>query len=692
MFSDRKNKRILILAGFVLAFALLVFIQLSWVQLLDGKKLKNIADNRGKSKIRIEPQRGIIYDRKGLPLTENLSDYTKLSVNKYYLIKPNLLIADLEKITGRTSDYFWRKLDSQSGFVTIANKLSPKQVAAIERRGWNLYKSEDISRIYPYKKTAAQLIGFLSVDNYGISAIEMVYDDVLRGEPGWRVVEVDVHGNLKYRQKLPYQPPVNGGDIVLTIDVNIQTILEEELAIARRYHNAASASGLIMNPQTGEIYAMATVEGFDANDPHAYPEENQRNRAVCDLMEFGSTFKAISAALLLEHGYVSTNTMIDTEPGYIVVHGKRIDDTESHGLITFSESIEYSSNVAMIKMFEKISPEKIYNFVDRFGFFEETGIELTGEVTALLLKPENWSGTTKSNVVIGQGIAASMLSLAQAYQIICNNGKIVKPRLVYGIRYPDGRSELFEPRTGKQIISEATADTLVNIFERVVKNGTAQQAAIKGIRVAAKTGTAQKPNLETGGYYKDRYLSNLVGFFPVEDPKYLMMVAIDEPRRNGYYASQCAAPAFRRIGEKLTGFDANFNKSGLYNKKSGDSNIKLEDYCSLRKSEAAARLNKNGLKANYTGRGEFIYDQSIPPGVMVEKGTRIKLTLGSEGLTDLGNVIVPILTDFSLRDAIYKATKAGLTVKCLGSGRVVNQSIKCGSKVKLGELCVLRAE
>jgi len=634
----------------------------------------------------------MIYDRNGLPLTENLGDHLSLSINKHRLINSNRLIKDLSEITGHNKKYFINKLSCDHSYITLVRKLTQEQVNKVRDMGWNLIEAPDIRRVYPYKRIGGQIIGITDVDNRGVSGIEMAYDTLLRGESGWRVVDVDVLGNPKILQKLPFKPAINGGDVVLTIDIAIQSILQEELAYAMKKYKPVNASGLIIDPHTGEIFSISTLNDYDPNTPNRERVANQRNRVFCDLLEIGSILKVVPVAILLERGYAQPASIVDTNPGYIQIYGHRIHDVKNYGILTLKDAVSKSSNVAIIKFCKIIQPDKLYRYIIEFGLLNKTGIELSGERKGSMPEVEEWSGLTKPNIEIGQGIAITALSMSLFYQAIANKGLMLKPRLTYGIRRPDSHFEVSHSQPGRRVISEQTAITLTDFLVDAVENGTGKNARIKGIQIAGKTSTANKPDLINGGYHDDKYVSSFIGFFPVENPMYLIMILIDEPKGEHYFGGAVAAPLFRKVAERIIKLkpEIRYRSKGTVNPIT--TRIQVPDYCYHFKKDICSLIEKDGFTGEFHGKGQVVYDQTPPPGVLVERGSKIRLTLGPDEQHNMGIIVVPMLIDHSLRDAIRKATNAGLVVKATGSGRIVRQSLPVGSLAETGDVCKLVAK
>jgi len=633
----------------------------------------------------------MIYSRDGLPLTENLGNHFSIAINKYKLLDPKRLARDLESVTGRDRDYYLKLLSNKAYEITLDRKISPEQADKLEQLGWSLIQKPDFCRAYPYNNIAGQIVGFGDPDLNGVSGIELVCDSILRGSPGHRVVNVDVNGNPQIRQNLSHKQAINGGDVILTVEIALQSILQEELERAMFEHDASGANGIILDPRSGYILAMSSKNDYNPNDPESYPTVNQKNSSICDLMELGSVMKVIPMAMILENEIAKPNSLVDTNPGYISISGRRIHDVHNYGLITLTQTLSKSSNVGMIKFCESITSFDLMRFYSRFGFFQKTGIELPGERVGSVPDVDKWSKLRKPNVLIGQGIAVTPLALAMAYQAVANDGIALNPSIIYGTRTPGQGLEIKPIGPGERIISKRTAEKLTDFLIEAVENGTGRASFLKDLSVAGKTSTASKPDLINGGYYKSKYLSSFCGFFPAEDPQILILIIVDDPKEGGYYGGVVAAPVFRRIAERIISLKPEIMRSSASKKSGPDRMIRVGDYCSIPLNEAKKQIQSEGLRLKVHGRGNIAYYQLPETDELVEAGSTIYLTLGPENELPGGDVIVPRFINNSLRDAICKATSTGLIVKTKGTGLVVKQSLRVGSRAEVGDICELTA-
>jgi len=641
----------------------------------------------------IEPHRGTIFDRNGRPLTTDLGDYVTLCVNPARVLKRAELAKDLARETGRNSSYYLARLNKDAQFVILDRKVSLLSADRLDRKGWSLIRQPDIKRFYPHHQIAGQILGFADIDQNGLSGIELSCDPVLRGEAGWRVVQLDVRGRSHLDGSLPSKSASDGMNIALTIDLAIQTIVEEELVTAHKETSSESASAIVVDVRTGEILAIASVPGYDPNEPRESPQVNQKVRAVTDMFEPGSTFKLIGSALLLERGWASPTTRVDVSEGKVRVANHVINDSHKHGIISFREVVSLSSNVGMVKLTQNIAPQDLYDMVVRFGFLARTDIELEGEAVGILPKPKNWNGLTKANLVIGQGVAVSELQMAMAYAAIANEGILMQPTLVRGRYAADGTLVEEPPLAVRRVVSKETAHTLTSFLVDVVEEGTAQRAKIEGVRIAGKTGTAQKIKPE-GGYYQDRFASSFIGYFPAENPEILVAVLLDDPRGLMHQGGQVAAPAFRLITERILGLNPLLRGTVRVKSKSSPNPeyVTMPDLRNKSVEGAVAQAKKSGFIPGRHGTGELVIDQSPKPGTKTKVGEVVDLTLGPAQRASANQIVVPFLTGLSLREALRKGSAAGMSVEIKGSGRVVRQAPASGTRARIGDTLTLIAE
>jgi len=406
-------------------------------------------------------------------------------------------------------------------------------------------------RLYPRGSLAAQIVGTVSADGRGIEGIELALHPLLQGCPGSRVVGANAHG---FRYTIPegsVRPPEDGSTVVLTLDATAQTVLERELKRCAEANGATGVSGILMDPRTGDILAMACYPTYDPQDPSSFAADLRRNRTITDITEPGSTFKLVAAAGCLEEGLATRETIVPSSKELELAGGQLLRDREDRGDVTLEETVVFSVNTATAQFARLLGPERLFDYARAFGFGCVTGIELPGEVSGILRRPVHWSGRSLETIAIGQEVAVTPLQLACAYAAIANDGVLPRPRIVLEARDASGRTLRRTPvRPVRRVVSRQTARTLTEILVEVVESGTGNTARIPGMAIAGKTGTAQRIDPETGRYDPRRHVASFVGFLPADDPTLVGVVIVDRPAGVGW-GSQVAAPCFRRIVEGL---------------------------------------------------------------------------------------------------------------------------------------------
>ena len=552
MSAKASNRRIRLLLGvFVLAFGL-TFLRAAWLQGVRAASFGRLASSQHSEDVVIPAARGTIYDRTGLQLAIGEQAQT-VYADPRQVTDPKTESTTIAQALKLDPNQVYQELtDRTHGFVYVKRKADPAQAAKLEKRGLpglGFYAEE--RRFYPQFSLASQLIGYAGVDNHGLAGLELSLDKQLAGRPGRERIVKDASGQAI--DTVVSQPERDGSDVYLTLDhtiqANAQTVLRDTVA---KWH-AKSATAIVLDPATGAVRAMATAPGFDAN---SYPQVwrvLQRNRAVTDTYEPGSTFKLVTVAGALSERLVSPSTTF-TLPYYIHVADRTIHDAEPRGTETMSVSqiLSRSSNVGAITLAEKLSQHRLVQWISRFGFGHLTGIDFPGESPGIVLPEDKWSGSSIGNIPIGQGIAVTPIQMASAYAAIANRGVWVRPHLVERI----GASASTRPAR-RRIVSPWVASELMAMLKNVVAEGTGTLAAVPGYQVAGKTGTAAKPD-PRGGYSDTRYVASFVGVVPASRPRLVILVSVDEPR-GAIWGGVVAAPAFAEIAK----FDLQYLDGGV---------------------------------------------------------------------------------------------------------------------------------
>jgi cell division protein FtsI/penicillin-binding protein 2 len=454
----------------------------------------------------------------------------------------------------------WRQVEATMTNLVLqlpARQLKQSEktlVAGLRRRG--IFAEDDQIRAYPNQSLAAHVIGFVTADETlaGLNGIEATFNTQLSGVPGWRRTEVDT----RRRELVTYRDqdvePVDGMNVVLTIDSGLQYIVESELADAMREHTPASICCTVIRPRTGEILAMATLPTFDPNFPGAAPMDALRNRAIADVAEPGSTFKIVVISGALNEGIVHPMDQVDCGHGLFLYAGHRLHDHGSHGLLTVQGVITKSSNIGAAKVGIILGQNRLYDYIRSFGFGELSRLPLPQEVRGIVHPIRDWTKVSIAQIPMGQGVAVTPLQMVMAMSAIANHGKLMRPMLVNRLETPEGRVVAqYQPQFAREVVSEKTAGEMVQMLKTVVTpEGTASSARLDNYTVAGKTGTAQKVK-DQGGYYTDRYFSSFIGFFPADNPELCISVVMDDPKGE-HFGSQVAAPTFKRIAQKAANY------------------------------------------------------------------------------------------------------------------------------------------
>jgi len=530
-------------------FALLG-VRILFVQLGAARPLSKLASDQYKTFECLLPRRGIIYDC-------NLKELAgSLSLNSVFL--DPLIVEDKASAAQRLSgvldidkDKIADMLDQDKRFVWLARKVQPDIERAIRRlhiKGIGFVKEP--KRVYPNGKLASHIIGFVGLDDDGLEGIELKYDKFLKGSPGWIYTIRDA----KRRDVPGYEykeiPPADGNDIVLTIDSVIQAFAEKELDAAFKKYNAKGANIVVMDPHTGDILALANRPTYDPNEVSQYPVDARRNRAICDFFEPGSSFKIVTASAVLEEGVVEPGDEFFCENGEFKWGRHTYRDHKPHGWLAFRDVIKYSSNIGTMKSALKLGDSRFHRYIKRFGFGKKTGIDLPGEVNGISRPPSKWSRLSLCSISMGQELTVNVVQLACAISSLANGGYYIRPRIIDRIQDKAGNAlERFGPKKLHRVVSEETAKEMRVILRGVVDGGTGRFAEIKGYFPAGKTGTAQKvePN---GTYSHKKYMASFIGFLPFDEPRFVIVVVMDEPRPQ-YYGGTVCAPVFKRVADQL---------------------------------------------------------------------------------------------------------------------------------------------
>lgn len=561
--QNRKHQlRFSLVVVFIITCFCVFIVKLILIQIYKADHLANLANKQHNQLIELEPVRGTIFDRNLRPLALNVS------VHSLYANPNEMSDADKKKamevlphLLGLDKSIIENRLNKKKYFVWLKRKL-PLELANVikSHRIRGLSFIDESKRYYPNGSLAAHVIGFADIDNLGLEGIELVFDRHLKGKPGKALFIRDAKQRELMLEK-NFISPQDGMDIVLTIDETIQYIAERALEKAFVYHNAKSATIIVSNPKTGEILALANRPTYNLEMAGQSTVESRTNRAVSFVLEPGSVFKIVPAAAALEEEIYTETDQIYCENGEYRVANHILHDHRPHGTLTFREVFELSSNIGVTKISQKMGPEMIYNYARRFRFGMNTNIELKGEVNGWLKKPSEWSKTTIGAIPIGHEVTVTPMQLLGAISVIANDGFYMRPHILKYVKDKHGQIiKSVQPEILDRVISERTAQRVKDILIGVIEEGTAKKSKIEGVKVAGKTGTAQK--VIDGKYSHSKFYALFVAFAPADDPQLACVVIFDEPHPS-YFGGTVSAPVAREVIENSLKYLQNLELSNL---------------------------------------------------------------------------------------------------------------------------------
>jgi cell division protein FtsI/penicillin-binding protein 2 len=547
-----SRKRAIILNTTIIFSFFVVSLRLTDLMILNHKRLSERAKLQHVKVENLQVRRGVIFDRRGRELALNV-ELESLYCDPENLNLNNDGVKRLASVMAKNPKVILSKIPADGRFAWIERKIEPDTVEKI--KGLNIKGFgflTEAKRLYPKGELASHILGFVGIDNQALEGIELKYDKYMKTVGGKVFFERDASGRTL---SSGVDIEAKGNNIVLTIDEGLQYLVENEIEKALVKWRAAAVSAIMMDPFTGEILALANRPAYDPNNPGNASGSEKRNRAITDCYEPGSTFKIVIGVASLEEKMVKPDTLFDVSKGAIEVGGKTIRDVHKYGSLTFKEVIQKSSNVGSITIGTRLGKDRIFKYAKLLGFGEKTEIDLPGEVSGWINRPERWSGTSIGAISIGQEVAVTPLQILRAYSAIANGGFLVKPHVVSEIISPDGRVlASLRDKDMKRVISAKTAETFKNILKSVVEQGgTGRSASIDGNEVAGKTGTAQIINPETKRYSKEKFVSSFVGFVPADDPRLAIIVVVYEPKGQ-IYGGVVAAPVFKDIADQALSY------------------------------------------------------------------------------------------------------------------------------------------
>ena len=545
---NNPKTRLRLLAAILLLWILVIGVRLTSLQVLHYREWMGRAQKQQMRTFEITPPRGIIYDRNGQELAMSVQVDSVFSTPNEVPDRATAALL-LSQILNLPAADLQQKLDSGKSFVWLARKVPNELGARVrELKLKGIYVQKEPKRFYPKGDLAAQVLGYVGLDDEGLGGIELSFDERLRGLPGRMQMEMDAR-----RKSLGgvQRQPEPGENIVLTLDQNIQYITEREIDRAMEETHAEAATIIVQNPRTGEILAMASRPTFNPNTFERVPAQRLRNRAISDLYEPGSMFKTVTVSAALEEKVTRPEDRYDVSQGFIIVGGAKMRDAHHMGVLTVSEIIAQSSNVGAIKIGMRLGEERLYKYIRAFGYGAQTGIELPGETRGMVKPVRSWSKTSIGAMSMGQEVGISAIQASSGVSAIANDGVWSAPRIVAGVAAPRAGAQTitFRPAEQRRVISPLTAAEMRKMMEGVVLFGTGRKALLDGFSSAGKTGTAQKVDPRTGRY-GSKYVASFVGFAPVNNPAITVAVILDSAQ-GLHQGGQVSAPVFQRVTQQV---------------------------------------------------------------------------------------------------------------------------------------------
>ena len=552
--QKKTKKRTYFLAFFFILWLGVLVLRLVQLQVIDHVKLNAEAIQQNRNRKKIEPKRGSIFDRNMTILARSVPRYSAFfhpleneSHSEQWSRAKK--IGQILRLSSSKLNTIKAQISKDAKFIWLSRKIKEQKATQVLNMNMDgVYLMEENKRFYPQGKRAAHVLGRVNIDEIGVSGIEYKYNTILQGVEGEGLILRDAK-RRRYRFET-LKPPVNGKDLVLTLDETIQYIAEKELKKAVLESQAEWGTVIISDPSTGDILAMTNYPTYDLNQLPDPPTKLDRNKAVHHTYDPGSTFKIVTLSAALENRSVGFDETFDCTPGYIVFAGNTFWDHERLGILDFPDVFIHSSNVGAIFIGQRIGEENLFRAIKQFGFGQRTGIDLPAEERGLLNPLERWTKISVASHSIGYEISVTPVQMLQSLNIIANQGVIVPPRTVKKIHDTETEMESVSPISYKRAISNETAADVRNILTGVVASGTGVTARIPGYIIYGKTGTAQKYDRDVKQYLTTAHIASFAGVVENERPLFSMIVVIDDPKGH-YYGSQVAAPVFREIAKQI---------------------------------------------------------------------------------------------------------------------------------------------
>ncbi|MEX1120675.1 MAG: penicillin-binding transpeptidase domain-containing protein [Balneolales bacterium] len=702
--SERASMigRMFLIFGVIMLLPCAIVLQIMRIQFFEGENLRELWNRQAVDFISIPAQRGDILDAKGrLLVTNSVRHRLALDphVKEITQEQINLLLQTLGNITGRGTAYYRQILSNAPGssrYVVLERSLDHNEyetIQALDIRGVIL--EESYRRKYNYDSLAGHTLGFVNNDLKGMIGMEASFDNLLKGTEGIQQVRRDRSNRIRAIVGSPRKNPKQGHTLQTTIDAQIQAIVEEELEKGIENTRSKYGTAIVMDPKTGAIKAMANYPTYNPNSPGSSEGENRRNYAISDMIEPGSTFKLVTSIAAIEQDIIEEGEIFETPAsGQQQIHGQWMRDHNPLGDMTYDETIIKSSNIATSEVAMRLEPEVLYQYARNLGFGSSTNVGLPNEETGRLRRPFNWSSVSLPWISIGYEVQVTPLQMVQAYAAFANDGVLMQPYILQKVIDENGRirSE-HSPKAVRRVIKPETIERLMPVFEAVVADsGTASYAQVEGLSIAGKTGTAQK---YINGQYRSRYRASFVGLYPTDDPSYVCLILLDEPKTS-YYGGYTAGPIFREITKRIIGLDDELQLAPTSPKPVEENYLAhAPSLKGLTFKEAVKLLKSAGLSYTTEGNGLFISDQFPVAGETFEKREGMHLSLSEKKsiekkLISEDHNIIPDVHGLSMRKALHLLNQAGYDIRIIGSGTIKAQFPEAGAQYVRGRTVTIR--
>lgn len=635
MFVENIHGRIRFIFVIVLLMFIAVIIKVFYIQVIEYNKLNDLADNLWSRNLPITSDRGLILDRNGKILADNITTVSLVLIPNQIKNK-EMVTKDLASILNVSYDEMYKHVNKRTSIERVhpeGRQLSYDVAEKINNLNYDgVYLVKESKRYYPYKNMLSHVLGYVGIDNQGLSGIELEYDKYLTGKSGAIKYYSDGKGNRLNKSEV-YVEPQNGVNVTLTIDLDIQKSIERELDNVINKYNPEQALIVVADPNTGEILGMSSRPNFDSNNYKNYDINTiNRNLPIWATYEPGSTFKIITLSASIEEKTINIFDDHFHDSGSIHVENARIKCWKKggHGDQTFLQVVENSCNPGFVVMGQKLGTERLYNYITNFGFGEKTGIDLNGESSGILFKYDNIGPVEQATMSFGQGISVTPIQQIQGVSAAINGGYLNTPFIVKYLSEPETNTIILENKknTKKQVISEETSKLVRYALESVVANGTGKNAYIENYRVGGKTGTAQKVN--NGAYMVGNYILSFIGFLPADKPEYIVYVAIDNPKGITQYGGTVSAPIAKNVMKSIIDIKGiKQDNTGMIRQEYTWLDTKyvlLPDVVGMNVDEAKKTLK--GFKIEYSGNGDNVISQEPSSNQYIKETNTVKLMLG----------------------------------------------------------------